>query len=364
MVALGEGQNVLTDHKIVDVDVHINPPAEAVAKYMEKPHRDYMLDPTTAMVEREWNPSPPKAASDHQGHVSGISNIEDVQEQLCQPFNIDYPIINMLKHLPKQPQSDLAVAMMRAYNDLLLDEFLDVYDHVYALATLTTQKPALAADEIDRMADESNVVGGYISNTGAYPPLGDPSYDIMYDAAEANDFPMVFHSGAATSFKYEFPRQHQGLEKFLEIHVLSHMWTQMLTLTSLIVQGVPVKFPDLDFVILEAGIGWVPAMMYRLNKDYSMLKDDAPLLEQSPEEYIRESFYFGTQPIGEANDPNHIKQLLEMVGPESLMLATDFPHFDFDHPEALDKYLRHHFTPDEREAVLFETPVTVFGIHD
>src|SRR5699024_10688070 len=145
--------------------------------------------------------------------------------------------------------------------------------------------------------------GIFLETYGQQPPRGDPSHDAIYQAAADNGLHIAYHGAAATGFKVDFPIQNQGAERFLAIHTLAHLWQQTLALTSLLVQGVPAKFPELNFIFLEAGISWVPYMMWRLNKEYSMRRSEAPLLEKSPEEYIRDQFYFASQPLGEPNTP-------------------------------------------------------------
>jgi hypothetical protein len=103
-------------------------------------------------------------------------------------------------------------------------------------------------------------------------------------------------------------------------------------------------------------------MMYRLNKEYSIRKSEAPLLEKSPEQYVRDQFYFGSQPLGEPEDPEHMGQLIEMVGEDSVCFASDYPHWDFDHPDALDSHLRSQYTEEERNQVLYENPKEAYGL--
>jgi predicted TIM-barrel fold metal-dependent hydrolase len=136
----------------------------------------------------------------------------------------------------------------------------------------------------------------------------------------------------------------------------------MATMSSLIGEGVPEKFPGLNFVFLEAGIGWVPYMMHRMNKIYRMRRSEVPLLEQTPEAYLRDQFYIGSQPLGEQDHPGDMKRIIETLGAEMLMFATDYPHWDFDHLEELDKYLQQYFTPEERHQILYDTPIEAFDL--
>lgn len=353
-------QHVLGETAVVDADIHLTVHPEELAAYLDEPHRSHVSSTTygTPFPSSGWDQWMGGKIDDHW---STFTTAEKVEE-FCEEFDIDYPIINTFDPLGKFPQEELALSLMRGYNDYVLDRILDENDDIMALAAVATQRPDEAAEELDRLGDEDQIVGAYIGTTGSHPPLGDPDYDIMYQAAEDNDLPVAFH-GNAEDFMFEFPRQNQALNQFLQVHTLTHTWSHEQTLVSLITEGVPEKFPGLNFVFLEAGIGWVPYMMFRLNKEYSIRRSEAPLLRKSPEEYIRESCYFASQPLGEPNDPNHMKSIIEVVGPENIMFSSDYPHWDFDHPSGLDKHLRSQFDAEQRRQVMYETPVEAFKLN-
>lgn len=285
---------------------------------------------------------------------------EDLKQVLPNEFHIDYPILNPLPEINVIPQSAKAVEYMHAINDMLIERFLDGYDDFYGLGTVVPHNAHKSAEEIDRMGNEDQIVGILINTTGVKTPLGDPQYDVMYKAAEDNDLPMVHHAAAAPGVEIDFPILQHDMNSYFGNHALTHIFCQLLNLTSLMENGVPEKFPDLDFVFQEAGIAWI-TQMFRLNREYKERKAELPLLEKTPEEYIRDQFYFGTQPMDEPNDARHMKQIIEMVGPESLMFATDYPHFDVDNTET---FLRHlsNFSDEEKQRVLHGNASEVFGI--
>jgi len=355
------GAKVLEETTIVDADVHLSRgiSPEEMAEHLEEPYKSRTLSEYCypASSGSDWDPY-------MGGKIQGrnLDSPETVQQDLVEDLHIDYPLLNPLMGLPKLPDTDLAVELMRARNNVLIEKFLDPSDF-YGLGIVATQDPEAAAEEIDRLGDEDQIVGIFVESFAQNPPLGDSSYDVMYEAAEKNDLTIAFHGGAATGFKYDFPIQNQGAEQFLEIHTLAHLWQSTLALTSLIVEGVPEKFPDLNFTFLEAGISWVPYMMWRLNKEYSIRRSEAPLLEKSPEEYIRDQFYFASQPLGEPNNPENMRQMIDILGTESVMFASDYPHWDFDHPDELGQHLQQTFTAAERKQVLGETPAEAFGIN-
>lgn len=350
-------RRVMAETTVIDADVHLTVGEEDLAPYVEEPYRSSLTDsPHSIFPSSSWDQRMGGKIADNFSTFTSLEDLREFQDR----FDIDYPIINTFEPLGKFSQPNLAMALMRGYNDLLLDRFLDESDF-RGLAAVATQKPAEAAEEIDRMADEDGVVGLYVGSSGEHPPVGDPSYDPIYRAAEDNGLPVVLH-GNAEEFGFDFPFHDRGFNTFFSVHTVAHAWQQMAALTSLIAGGVPAKFPGLDFVLLEAGIGWVPYMMHRMNKIYHMRRSELPLLEQSPEAYVRDRFYFATQPLGEPEAPEDMKRLLEILGPETLMFATDYPHWDFDHLDEVDKYLRSDFTETERRQILFDTSAEVFGL--
>ena len=353
-------EDILRETTIVDADVHLSGgiTPEELAAHMDEPYASRVTSSYAypASNGSDWDPR-------LGGKIDArtLETPEQVEEDLVEEFHVDYPILNTISGCTKMPNTALAVEMMRATNEVMLEKFLDPTDF-YGLATIAPQRPDLAAEELDRIGSEDQFVGVFVESFAQDPPLGDPHYDPIYEAAEDNGLQIAFHGAAATGFKEDFPQQNSGLEEFLSVHTLAHPWQQSLTLTSLLVQGVPEKFPDLNFTFLEAGIAWVPYMMWRLNKEYAIRRSEAPLLEKSPEEYLRDQFYFASQPLGEPNDPTEMQQMIDIMGTDTVMFASDYPHWDFDHPNELSKHLRTTFTEAEREQVLGKTPAEAFGI--
>jgi predicted TIM-barrel fold metal-dependent hydrolase len=332
------------ENRVVDVDVHVSYRSPEImreaAKHLSEPYKS-RFDPEHGSIYSSSKYMASGVPRTTPGKSSGLSvtdPIEDVQKPLCDDFGVDYPIVNVLLPFGRIFKTERAIQEMRAANDIILERFLDEHDHFRGLASVALQKPDVAAEELDRLGSEDQIVGVIFFAGESEKPLGDPRYDPVYEAAQDNDLTCVYHGGGGC-LQRGAPIIHQDTETYIEVHSLTHPWSQMLSLSSLIAQGVPEKFPDLTFVMLEAGIGWVPYMMARLNREYGQHRYDAPLLEQSPEEYIRDRFYFGTQPVGEFNDPTHMQQMIDLVGPELLLFCTDYPHQDFDHPNAIDTYL-------------------------
>ena len=189
------------------------------------------------------------------------------------------------------------------------------------------------------------------------PPLGDRYYDPIYRAAQDLGLPIVYHGN--TPGIDEFPIA--GLQKFLEAHTLGFLFYNMATLVSVVVQGLPERFPGLKFVFQECGLSYVPTVMLRLDTSYRKRRSEAPLLKKLPSEYIRE-FYYGTQPLEEPNTPQEQAFLAATYnaidGANTLMFATDYPHWDYNNVKVINRMP--FIAREDREKILSGNALKVF----
>jgi predicted TIM-barrel fold metal-dependent hydrolase len=102
---------------------------------------------------------------------------------------------------------------------------------------------------------------------------------------------------------------------------------------SLVLEGVFERFPGLKIVLIEGGFAWVPALCWRMDKHWQRMRAETPLVKRPPSEYMREHFWFTTQPIEEPEDPHDLAEIMQWVGFDRLMFSTDYPHWDFDDPQ-------------------------------
>lgn len=295
--------------------------------------------------------------------TAGGETKKEEHHLLLDKFDIDCGIINSslayLANTIENPQ--FAVAITTAYNSWLLDTILDDNRRAKGLVTIAGQKPDIAAEEIDTYGSEDDIVGVQLNNAGLVPPAGHSRYDPIYEAAQRHDLPVLFHGG--TIMYNNFPVVQMWSQTYAEqvavIWPSLHIWT----LTNLLFQGVPERFPELEFVFQEAGIAWVPYMKWRLDDIALEIPDEIPYLTQLPSAYIDDQFYFTTQPIGHtAHDPTHLHWAIEMTGPESVMYSADLPHQNFDPPEELFNRITGFFDGETVAGIMGGTAKTVFNL--
>ena len=100
-------------------------------------------------------------------------------------------------------------------------------------------------------------------------------------------------------------------------------------LSLLIFGGVCMRHPDLKVVLAEGGIGWIPAVLQRLDHVFEVHRPymGSPVTEL-PSTTFRRQIYATFQ-----NDRAGI-QLRHMMGVDNLMWASDYPHTDTTWPES------------------------------
>src|SRR6266851_2837488 len=121
----------------------------------------------------------------------------------------------------------------------------------------------------------------------------------------------------------------------LGMHALGFVWSNMIHATNWIINGIPERFPKLKPIWVESGLAWVPFLMQRLDDQYLMRPSEAPQLRRLPSEYMREHFWYTTQPM-ETTNLKALEVTLEMINAETqLLFASDWPHYDFDLPSEI-----------------------------
>ncbi|MCH2540219.1 MAG: amidohydrolase [Anaerolineales bacterium] len=342
----------LKEFTVVDMDVHIHETPAALAPYCEMPWRK-SLEHLSTVPQRYLDipgfspnlsvyPSFPDSGGDRRSTVSSASQMRQDLDSLGIDIGVLFPDA-LLSHASIK-NTDYAVALARAYNRWMVEEWLDSDFSLKGAILAPHHDPHAAAGEIMRYAGHANVVAIYLPTSCVDPLYGHRRYDPIYNAAQDTGLPVTFHSVGA--IHPVFPFNLQGFETGFANHIISHPFSLISNLVSLMETGVPVRFPNLRIVFTEGGIGWVPWIMLRMDKEYQERRRDIPFLKDRPSTYVKK-MYFATQPIEE---PEHMADMATFIslfdGEDSVVFASDWPHHDFDHPNKVlqipveDKVLR------------------------
>jgi len=349
---------------VVDCDVHpgFSSPTEILNYLPEqwKAHvRDYAMrtpnpflgamiyprmTPGNGMRRDSWPPNGGPPASD----------LDFLRKQLLEECGIDYGILQPLAAGSTALNQNLGAAMCAAINDWQIDKFAGPEPRLKASICIPQDDPKEAVAEIDRRVTDRRFVQ-IAMPPRMMEPAGRKRYWPIYEAAEHYGLPIGLHTGA---FGYR-PNTSSGWTSFyLEEHFAASNSLQTV-MSSLILEGVFEQFPKLKIVLVEGGFSWLPSLVWRMDREWKRMRSEVPQCKRLPSEYVKESFWYTTQPIEEPENNRHLLDILRWIGTDKLMFSTDYPHWDFDDPRYAFKVP---LTPAERQAIFRDNAVELFGL--
>jgi predicted TIM-barrel fold metal-dependent hydrolase len=189
---------------------------------------------------------------------------------------------------------------------------------------------------------------------GLRQPLGDERYEPVYAAAQELGALLTVHAA---------PTQGIGLDSFdklIEVRALSHGFGQMIQMTSMIYNGVFDRYPDLRVAYAEAGCGWVPYLLERLDLEYEHRSTQAPACKQLPSEHLRSGRIF----IHCELEDRGISQIASQLRDDILFSATDFPHEPrSEFRENIEKFLaREDVSMETKYKIMTENPKRMYPL--
>jgi len=150
------------------------------------------------------------------------------------------------------------------------------------------------------------------------------------------------------------------LSTFAEVHSYAFPVGILLQFTSIVCQGLPVRFPKLKLAFLEIGATWLPYYLDRLDEHWEKRGEiEMPLLKKKPSDLVRESkLYFSVEP-GESQ----LVATVDYVGADHFLYASDIPHWDNEFPHNLNDLRGHKQLSNEaKEKILYKNATELFAL--
>ena len=225
---------------------------------------------------------------------------------------------------------ELSQAYTRAYNRWIC-EFCADEPRLVPTAHLSLGDPAAAATELERAVGEG-AKGAYVAPfaiTGK--PLGHPDHHVVFAAAQSLGVPFAIHptfeplSVIGSRIDVEYQRDLRLLPSVTASDGVRQQFTTLFD------YGVFDAFPDLRWVILESGGGWIGYWLDRLEAVYGHTYAGTRVpLERRPSDYFGDRVWISCDP-----DERSIPAMIERFGAVRFMWASDYPHADHT-PDYID----------------------------
>jgi len=252
----------------------------------------------------------------------------------------------------------LARTITGSYSDWITDYTSEYKNRLYFAAPLTLHDIAWAAKEAQRAVRKGARAIVVRPNPCAGRTWDDPAYDALYATVQNLGVPLVFHEttgdpSTAAADRYGI----RNSARYAFNHAISHSFEQMFAAMSVICGGVLEKFPSLKVMFAEAGCGWVPYWLGRLDSHHAhrIMGKQMPI-KMKPSEYFRRQCFVTCEP-----DDATLPCAIEAVGAERIVFSTDYPHFD-SAGGAVHSFQELPIEKDQQRKILWDNASQLFGI--
>ena len=254
---------------------------------------------------------------------------------------------------------ELLGAVYHAYNEFIAEFNRERPGRFFGLGCIPNHDAKVAAEEVEHCA-KLGLPGVLFVPWGAVMPVWHDMWEPMWAAAEEASLAFNFHvfEGGGATVGYE-------------VNGVSHpasvgSWTVVAPLqmdeicASIILSGVCERHPKLKFVLGEAGIGWIPYILERMDDTYAERLADDLRLDLAPSEYFKRQIYSTFQ-----KDFHGLKAMGE-IAPDNIMWGSDYPHRDGTWPNSqatIDDQFRD-VSPELAKKALWDNARHVYGIEN
>lgn len=293
-----------------------------------------------AMGDEDMKPRPDRRYADNMpyGSCNAAERLDLLDQENLQAALL-YPTIGLLWEV-ELTDPELSLAYCRAYNRWIAEFCRDSGGRLVPIAQLTLLDVEGSAQELER-AVKDGCKGAWVNPFNHNKVIhGDERHDVLFAKCVELDVPLAIHPTftphAAAEGIFDWP--HKGRTWGEAIWLRSIVQQALISFFSL---GTLERFPKLRLGVLEAGSGWIGALLDRLDA-YS---ESLNIKRHSATELFRRQCFISGDP-----DETAAPHIIRHVGAQCFMWATDYPHPDHPHTwvddlthyaQALDEESRH-----------------------
>ncbi|EFC86726.1 amidohydrolase family protein [Parafrankia sp. EUN1f] len=169
------------------------------------------------------------------------------------------------QYFARASDKDLALAVLRAYNDWHIDEWCGTYPgRMIPLALPPIWDPALMAEEVRRVAAKGCHAVTFSENPEklGYPSLHSDHWDPFWQACSEQNTVVCLHIGSSSQVVIT------SLDAPVDTMITLQPMSIVQAAADLIWSPFLRRFPDLTLALSEGGIGWIPYFLERVDRVY------------------------------------------------------------------------------------------------
>jgi predicted TIM-barrel fold metal-dependent hydrolase len=222
----------------------------------------------------------------------------------------------------------------RAYNEWLAEFCATAPDRLLGAGLIPIDDAKSAADEVRHLKQLRLRTGMFLA-ARVDVPLWDESWEPLWDAAAETGIVIGFHlGGGLRTVTFSGPKASDPGN--MGVRVACSTLQMDEPLAAVIFSGALERHPQLKIVLAETGIGWLPYMVERMDDSYQRFLDagDFWRAHGGLQLTIAPSAYFRRQ-VWATFQIDHVGlRLLDVIGDDRVMWASDYPHADSTWPDS------------------------------
>jgi predicted TIM-barrel fold metal-dependent hydrolase len=337
--------------KVIDADSHISEPENlwtnrvSTKKWGEMvPHvqfdptinedRWFMggkpFMPTAGAAMAGWKEPPPKhppslQEADH-GSFNALERLKRMDEygiwaQVIYPNVGGFGAGNFIS----LTDEELRIECVRAYNDFLIDWCSTDLKRFIPIMAMPFWDVNLCVKEIERCAKNGHK-GILMTNqpyVWGFPRITERHWDPMWNIAQDLGLTINFHIGSGDLTQIRNANVDNGRQAAYAKITAQLFLDNSNAVMDIILGGLCHRFPKLNFVSVESGIGWVPFILEAMDWQWlnSGCREEHPEMDLLPSEYFKRQVYacFWFEQASAL-------KAIEAIGADNFLYETDFPH--------------------------------------
>lgn len=337
-------------YPIIDVDTHLTEPPDIWTDRVSSkwgdlvPHvapdprngklrwyvGDHRLQPVAGSATAGWTEYPPAhpptlEEADH-GSWDASARLERMDDFGIYA-NVLYPnVLGFHAHVLLDKDPAFRLECIRAYNDFLIEWTSVDRNRLIPIAMMPFWDTDACVAEIERVGELGfpGILWSADFTKLGFPDVDDPHWDNVYAAAQAHEMSMNFHIGFSVKTAEDMSKMQRKTkdDKSGYVYDSSLMFLgNAQTVAKIILTGLCERYPQLKWVSVESGAGWIPFILSSMDWQW---KGTGAHLEYPnrllPSEYFQRQIYgsFWFEDV-------LIEEVLELY-PDNIMFETDYPH--------------------------------------
>jgi len=218
--------------------------------------------------------------------------------------------------------AQLQVECVQAYNDFQTDFCSENPDRLIAMTYLPWWDIEASQVELQRCQDghHKGVILPWEFERHGLPPFRSDHWEPLLKEIEESGLPISFHIGFDASLEEFEARIEQGSIMDIVGDASKALLGNARCIVELITGGTCHRYPNLKFVSVESGMGYIPYLLEGL--DWHFMNTAA---YRAHPERLLPSEYFRRQMYGTFWFESDVARLVDLY-PDNFMFETDFPH--------------------------------------